>query len=239
MMPTEEVLILAMTRMLSGICTAGFTSERDDVTHLRWLRPVRSFGTLLPGDMTTPDGKLIQCCDVVELQVVEPRPDPPHVEDWVVEFVHHRPRVVRRLEGKRRANFFPRHLDRAPEEVLTRHTRSLCLVEPEEVQVHFSLDPASGKYQARMRFRLHDEIQPPRARSPRGVSITDLKFRALGRQWLKTSGSPLVLTHAELVERLKADALYLTLGLSRQWKGEYWPLVHAIHVVPDYDPSRA
>ena len=29
-------------------------------------------------------------------------------------------------------------------------------------------------------------------------------------------------------------SLYLTLGLSRKWHDEYWPLVHAVHVVPDY-----
>ncbi|MCJ7549645.1 MAG: hypothetical protein MUQ30_08180, partial [Anaerolineae bacterium] len=37
-----------------------------------------------------------------------------------------------------------------------------------------------------------------------------------------------------LMERLQAQAIYLTIGLSRKWQGEYWPLVHAVHVVPDY-----
>jgi hypothetical protein len=51
-MPLQEVLILAMTRMRSGICTAGFTHEPDPVTGLRWVRPVRDFDTVQPGDMT-------------------------------------------------------------------------------------------------------------------------------------------------------------------------------------------
>ena len=56
-MPLQEVLILAMTHMLSGICTAGFTREPDPITGLRWVRPVRDFDTLQPGDMTDADGR--------------------------------------------------------------------------------------------------------------------------------------------------------------------------------------
>ena len=37
-MPAQEVLILAMTRMLSGVCTAGFTREPDPISHLRVQR---------------------------------------------------------------------------------------------------------------------------------------------------------------------------------------------------------
>jgi hypothetical protein len=40
-----------------------------------------------------------------------------------------------------------------------------------------------------------------------------------------------------LVERLRADAIYLTLGLSRNYQGQYWPLVVGVHVVPDYEAT--
>ena len=50
-MPRTEVLVLAMTKMRAGICTAGVTRDADPVTGLRWVRPVREFGTLLPGDI--------------------------------------------------------------------------------------------------------------------------------------------------------------------------------------------
>jgi hypothetical protein len=233
-MPTQEVLILAITKMLSGICTAGFSCDPAPTTGLCWIRPTREFGTVLPGDMTDEDRRLIQCSDVVALNLIEPRPDPPHVEDWITDFVYQRPRVVRKLEGERRAAFFPKYLDEAPEEVLCDHARSLCLVKPQELWAHFSLDPYSGRYETRMGFRLDCERQHPRAQSAHGCSVTDLKWRALGREWLGASGGEITLDAAGLADRLGADAFYLTVGLSRKWQGEYWPLVHAVHVVPDY-----
>jgi hypothetical protein len=234
-MPPQEVLILAMSKMLSGICTAGLTHQPDPVAGLRWVRPVREFDTLLPGDMTDADGRLVQCSDVVELNLLAPRPDPPHVEDWLTDFVRHRPRLLRRLEGKRRARFFARYLDRAPEDVLTAHTRSLCLVHPEQVWARFSLDRYSGKYEARMGFVLAGDANHPRATGRRGVSVTDLKWQALGRTWLGEGGGRLALDHDALCERLDAEALYLAVGLSRNWQGEFWPLVVGVHVVPDYE----
>ena len=233
-MPRQQVLILAMTKMRSGICTAGFTTEPDPVTGLRWVRPVRDFDTIQPGDMTYADGRLTQCGDVVELNLIQPRPNPPHVEDWLTDFIHHRPRLLRRLEGEQRTNFFPKYLDHAPEDVLVHHTRSLCLVQPERVWASFSLDAYSGKYEARMGFLLPDDANQHRAASPRGIAVTDLKWRALGRDWLGEKGGYLQLEHAELYERLNAEAIYLAVGLGRKWRGEYWPLVLGVHVSPDY-----
>jgi hypothetical protein len=227
-MPVREVLILAMSRMRSGICAAGMTTERDATTGLRWVRPVREIDTLLPDDMADASGRLLQCGDVVELNLISPRPDPPHVEDWVTDFIRCRPRLARRLEGERRASFLAHYLDQQPEDVLIHQTRSLCLVRPEYVQAHFSLDAYSGKYEARMGFALPSDL----ART--SVSVTDLKWRALGRAWLGNGGQ-LTLDHSALVERLRADAIDLTLGLSRNYQGQYWPLVVGVHVVPDYD----
>jgi hypothetical protein len=238
-----------MTHMLSGICTAGFTREPDPITGLRWVRPVRDFDTLQPGDMSDAGGRLVQCGDVIELNLLAPRPDPPHVEDWLTDFIHHRPRLLRRLEGEKRVRLLARYLDRAPEDVLIHHTRSLCLVQPEQVWASFSLDAYSGKYEARMGFVLPGFEAHPRATSRRGVAVTDLKWRALGRTLLAEQGDPsdrgdrggrlgrrghLALDHDALCERLDTEAIYLAVGLSRSWQGEYWPLVIGVHVVPDY-----
>jgi hypothetical protein len=64
--------------------------------------------------------------------------------------------------------------------------------------------------------------------------VTDLKWRALGRRWLGGRGGFLDIEDLGLRERLQAEAIYLALGLSRSWQGEYWLLAVGVHVVPDY-----
>jgi len=233
-MPVQEVLLLAMTHMRSGICVAGMTREPDPTTGLRWVRPVRDFETVLPGDMSDDAGHLFQCGQVVTLNLLDPRPDPPHVEDWSADFVRCRPRLVRCLEPDRRETFFAEHLDQAPYEVLLAQRRSLCLVEPERVWASFTLDVYSGKYEARMGFALSGAAGQLPALSSTGASVTDLKWRALGREWLGDDGGCLRLDQAELLARLNCSRLYLAVGLSRKWKDQYWPLVIGVHTLPDY-----
>ena len=234
LVPLEEVLIMAVTRMLSGVCTAGFTREPDPTSGLRWVRPVKEHDTLLLGDLTDADGRVIQAGDVVELSLLSPRPQPPHSEDWVTDFIYHRPRLLRRLEGERRASFLAKHLDRAPADVLTEGTRSLCLVQPERVWALFSLDAYSGKYQARLGFTLKG-VKHPQAGSEGGVPVTDLRWRALGRRWLGAGGGELTLDQDELMKRLGAEAIYLALGLSRRYQEQFTLLVIGVHCVPDYE----
>jgi hypothetical protein len=233
-MPPQEVLILAMTRMLSGVCTAGFTQQPDPVSHLRWIRPVKEHSSLLLGDLTDADGRVIQASDVIEFHLQRPRSDPPHTEDWITDFIFRRPRLLRRLEGDRRARFLARHLDQAPQDVLGRDpTRSLCLIRPDRLWACFTLDPHSLKYETRIGFIL-DGIPHRRANSPHGVSVTDLKWRALGRRWLGDHSGRLKLDDGALRERLGAEEIYLALGLSRGYQGQLWLLVIGVHVVPDY-----
>ena len=239
-MPTQEVLLLAMTRMRSGICAAGFTPETDPRTGLRWVRPVRDFDTVQPGDMTDADGHLYQCGDVVELRLLKPRPDPPHVEDWLTDFVYRPPKLLRRLDSARRADFFARYLDSAPEDVVIHCTRSLCLVKPCQVCADFALDAYSGKYEARMSFALTtNSLDEPHhllwRTESRGIPVTDLKWCGLGRDMLGESGGRLKLQECQIRERLGAEALYLTLGLSRMWQRKCWPMVVGVHTIPDYD----
>ncbi|MHB0877365.1 MAG: dual OB domain-containing protein [Anaerolineae bacterium] len=240
-MATGPMLIMAMSKMKGGICTAGFATESDPVTGLRWVRPLRRYDTLLAEDMCMPrpfssdgGGGLARCFDVLDVSLVRPCPEPPHVEDWVADFVRHRPRLLRRVEGERRAEFLAAHLDRAPEQVLIDNTRSLCLVQPELVWATFRLDGYSGKYEARLGFRLPGTANHRRAQSERGVSATNVRWRALGRMWLGQSGGSLQLDQGELMARLDARSLYLTVGLSRLYQGEYWPLVVGVHAVPDF-----
>jgi len=230
-MPAREVLVLAMTRMLSGVCTAGLVNQAHPASRLSWVRPIKEHSSLLLGDLTDAQGRVIQLGDVVELQLSRRRPVPPHTEDWITDFVYHRPRLLRRLEGERRARFLAEHLDRAAEEVLGQTpSRSLCLVRPDGLWAHFSLDPYSLKYEARIGF----SACHPQANSPRGLSVTDIKWRALGRTWLGEKGGELKMDEAALLRRLPAEEVYLALGLSRGFQGKMWLIVIGVHMVPDY-----
>jgi hypothetical protein len=232
-MGAEEVLVMAVTRMLSGVCTAGFTHTHDPASRLRWVRPVKAHDALLLGDLTDASGRVIQPWDVVEFQLQAPRPDRPHVEDWVVDWIHQRPRVLRRLEGERRGRFLAEHLDQAPADVLVTGTRSLCLIKPTRIWASFSLDQLSGKYQARLGFSLAG-MRHAQANAERGVPVTDLRWRALGRAWLGSNGGTLTLSQEKLLARLKTQEIYLALGLSRAYEGQSWLLAIGVHCVPDY-----
>ena len=69
----------------------------------------------------------------------------------------------------------------------------------------FVRDIPSGQYQARLGFTLAG-ISTETA-GPRGIPVTDLRWRALGRQWLGESGTELSLTGAQLRERLGTEAV--------------------------------
>lgn len=223
---------MAMTHMRSGICTAGYVNEAHGESGLRWVRPVKEFGSLLLGDMTDENGRVVQINDVIALNLLRPKPDPVHAEDWLTDFVQQRPLLRRRLSGDKRASFLAGHVDQNPAEVLHFHRRSLCLVQPVRLWANFFQDSYSGKYQARLGFQL-EKCPLPQADSRRGIPVTDLKWRALGRQWL-AGGERLELAHEALHHRLDAEAIYLSIGLSRTYRGKIWPLVVGVHPVPDY-----
>jgi hypothetical protein len=233
-MPLQEVLILAVTKMLGGVCIAGVTAEPDPVTRLRWVRPTREHGHVLLGDITTAEGTVLRPFDVVEFNLLRPDPAPPHGEDWITDFVHDRPRVVRRLEGQRRADFLSKHLDSAPCQILASQERSLCLIKPDWVKGCFRLDSYSGQFDARLAFGL-DRRPYLGSRAKGGFSVTDLKWRALGRAWLPEDGGWTEFDNGDLEARFGIQEIYLAVGLTRSYQGDFWTIVVGVHTVPDYE----
>jgi hypothetical protein len=232
-MPVKTLLLLAVTRMQAGVCIAGLSTEPDPITGLRWVRPVREFGHVLLGDITTAEGNVLQTFDVVAFNLLQPRPQPPHSEDWIADYVHQRPRILRRLEGERRATFLARHLDRDPRQVLRSQERSLCLVKPDWIQGNFRLDRYSGRFDAYLTFDLGGR----RYRSSYakgGLPVTDLKWRALGRAWLPDEGGWVDYEIGDLEARYGIEQVYLALGLTRNYQGRYWCVIIGVHTLPDY-----
>jgi hypothetical protein len=233
-MAYQEMLIMAMTRMRSGICTAGFVHQPQDGSDVAWVRPVKEFGSLLLGDMCDAGGRVVEMGDVVEIDLLRPRPAPIHQEDWLADFIMHRPRVVRQLTGQKRIDFLCNYVDAQPADVLDHHLRSLCLIHPQTVWACFEGDDITADYRARLGFQLNGRAYPP-DNAGRGMSVTDLKWRALGRRWLAEEKRPqLYLDYAALLVRLKVETIFLSIGLGRSYVGKTWPLVIGIHLVPDY-----
>jgi hypothetical protein len=235
-MPPTEVLILAVTKMVGGICIAGMTTEPDPVTGLRWVRPTCEHGHVRLGDITTAGQQILQPFDVVALNILRPRPQPPHIEDWVADFVRQRPRIVRRLEGARRASFLSRYLDQAPEQVLESQHRSLCLVKPDSVSGCFRLDGYSGHFEARLAFGVRGRMyrgSPGKG----GLPVTDLRWRALGRAWLPETGGWTEFDAGDLEARFDIQDLFLAVGLTRSFRGRFWPIVVGVHTCPDFEAS--
>jgi hypothetical protein len=229
LMPHPEILILAVTRMRSGVCIAGMSGEADPASGLRWVRPVKQHGSLLPGDIRYADGRMMRAGDVISWRMGAPRPNPPHVEDVLVNPIRDRPRHLRHLSAARLAQFCADHLDRAAADILCHTTRSLCLLRPDSACATWKLDRYSGHYEARIAFQWHDF-----STGERGIPATDLAWRALGRTWLGARNQ-LMLDDNALRERL--GQIYLAIGRGRLHDGRHWPLVVGVHAggLPEVD----
>lgn len=214
---SERVVVLAVTKMLSGMCTGGISLSTG-----RWVRPVKEFGTLLLGDLTYKDRSVMRPFDIVSYSLVKPRPKPPHIEDWICDFVRARPSCLENLED--RLPFLEKHSEPDVAGQVLRAERSLALIEPSNVEATFSLDSYSGKYEARLRMPETGE---------RPLPVTDIKWRALGRQLL-AGAEQLALGSREICERLATGRIFVALGLGRMYEGRNWPLVVGVHTWPDY-----
>ena len=235
-MSIQEVLLLAVTKMLSGVCLAGMTAEADRVTGLRWVRPVREYGNVLLGDIATAEGRVLQPFDVVAFNLLAPRPDPPHAEDWIADLARTRPCIVRHMAGERRARFLQRYCDGDPCGVLDRQERSLCLFKPDWVKGCFKLDAYTGAFEARISFGLQGRrYGGSYARG--GHPVTDLKWRALGRAWLPAEGGWLDFDEGDLEARFGIREVYLATGLTRSYQGAFWPMIIGVHTLPDYEAA--
>jgi hypothetical protein len=235
-MPIHEILMLAVNRMLGGVCVAGMTTEHDPVTGLRWVRPTREHGHVLLGDITTAEGALLRPFDVVEFNLLRAHPVPPHSEDWIADFVRHRPRVVRCLEGERRLSFLRNYVDTDPGQVLDRQERSLCLVKPDWIRGCFRLDAYSGKFEARLGFALGPRTYRG-SHAKGGFPVADLRWRALGRAWLPEEGGWTEFDGGDLEARYGIQELFLAVGLMPSYRGDHWPTIIGVHTVPNYQAT--
>lgn len=219
---SDEIVLLAVTKMLSGFCIGGISLSTG-----QWVRPVKEHGTILLGDIRYEDGSVMRPFDIVKLELSSHRPKPPHVEDWVCDFIRKRPQLTGRLENGEIKQFLEQYARQDGEIEILAGKLSLILCTPMPTAASFKYDEYSGKYDARVFVRGVEE--------GRGVPVTDLKWRALGRKLLQKAENPLKLSAVKLRQTVGVDSVYLAFGLSRLYEGRCWPLAVGVHTVPNYE----
>jgi hypothetical protein len=232
-MPTVPVLILAVAQTSGGVCVAGMTTEPHPITGLRWVRPVREHSSPGMDELATRDRRTLRPFAVAEFSLLRPRPIPPHTEDWIADFEHDPPRVLRHLEGEQRTRFLNKYRDRAPRQVLESQQRSLCLVKASSVTGSFRRDSGSAHLDARLVFRLEGRTYRDSI-TKGGLVTTDLQWLTLGNSWLPEDGGWTEFDASMLEARFGIQEIYLVVALSRLHQRRFKPTIVGVHTVPDY-----
>jgi hypothetical protein len=232
-MPKVTMLILAAARADDGLLVAGMTTEPDPVTGLRWVRLLREHGRVRMEDLIIPAGQSIHPFDVVELDLLRPRPIAPRTEDWIADFEQERPRIVRHLEGERRSRFLRKHCDNAPRQVLVAQQRSLSLIKPDSMAGSFRQKPDSAHLEARLAFELGGHTYRG-SFTKGGFAVADPVWLAWGRSWLPDGGEWVEFDEAILSAWLGIVEIYLVVSLSRRHKRRFEPIIVGVHTVPDH-----
>jgi hypothetical protein len=217
-----DILVLGIARVRNNYSVAGMTTEPDPVTGLRWVRPIKLGMPLTRDDLHYEDGAPIRLGDVVQVDIVEPQPQPPHVENVVVNWDAGPPLFIRDLTEPRRAAFFPKHIDPEPLAVLGRQPRrSLCLIKPDTLEAVFSFDEETERFEARLMPRIG------KLYSEDGVPVFDPFWLKWGRAYLGDKEFDQI---DDAALRTIIGDVYLTLALNARGRAQ----VIGVHSVPNY-----
>ena len=161
-MPTREVICLANSWKHGGRCVAGLRLDGGG-----WVRPVsrEPDGVLQLWHYTLVAGGEAALGDVLQMRLTQPRPDPHHPENWLMDYGLWT-LVARPLPPSAR-EFLWQSLTPGPDLMgdcddrvayAALETRpaasSLALVHPEGLQWQIRESPSSGKRQTRAAFSL-------------------------------------------------------------------------------------
>lgn len=207
-----------------GFCIAGIPEGSS-----RWVRPVKRSGQIEGRDLADSSGRIIHPLDLVEFELLRARPERPHVEDWLANFLR-RPVVQHRPSEQEREVLLGRLVETSLDAVLKAKSRSLVLVEPDSITAAWFLPGTPDRsYQVRLSLSaagVHYEGESARP----GYPCTDLRLRNWGRRFASTR----VLNDRQLREALEVRRIFLVIGLSRRFNNNYWPMVVGFHACPDF-----
>jgi hypothetical protein len=209
--------------MEKGFCVAGVAEGRK-----RWVRPIRPKNAIDASDLLDSAGRHVRTLDLVKVELVRPRPQTPHVEDWHANF-NRRPIVVHTPDDGERLTILEALREDSLDAVLVKQVRSLALIEPDDVTATFEPAMNGRNYGARVSFSHAGHSYTGESSTP-GFPATDLELRRWGRRFpQKTEFS-----FGRLKQAIGAERVFLTIGLTRMYNGRRWPMVVGLHACPDY-----
>ena len=246
-MVRASLVITDLTRMQEGhVCVAGYRWEGDEAGGC--VRPEFRYGSLTETWLGAGGEVVVRPFAVVELDLKEHRPEPPHTEDWIVDERYRvrrgmltpeeRLALLAEIDDGSVDRIFgaPVHEDRGWFVRAGEGTRSLGTVRPEGVTaVTYAPRPQVGKWHYRLTFgdangRLYN------------LAVTDLAYRYY-LDSLRDEGTPPALVARRVLGTLReAEHLYLRVGLARGWNdgGERrcHLQINGVYAFPDYLDGR-
>jgi hypothetical protein len=243
----RRLVITDLTRMQGErVCVAGYLVDGEEVGGC--VRPEFRFRPLVEGWLFARGAVVVQPFAIVELDLLEHRPHPPHSEDWIVD---ERYRVRRGLlTPEQRLDLLERIDDGSVEGIFGapvheergwfvrrgEGVRSLGTVRPASVLgVTYAPKPQWGKWDYRLAFA----DATGRAFN---LAVTDLAYRYyLDHLRDVEELTPQQVSRQMLATLREADRLYLRVGLARGWgdQPERCHLqINGVYPFPDYLDGR-
>lgn len=226
-----KITILAVSKMHEGrICIAGIDENNQ------WVRPVKEVECLETRDIfdKMTNQVIYENFNIVDIPLIKKRSNIPHSEDYVLDASKY-PKVIGTIPPEERESFlvkrcendfFKGHSEKI-NKLLEVSNRSLILVGP--IKINYVV--LENDKTPRIKFEIADVYACDRT-----VPCTDLKFITLGRRILKdTNSQRIVLSSVQLADRIKTNKIFLSLGLSRIYKGNYHALIVGVYTIPEYE----
>ncbi|MDI6735777.1 MAG: hypothetical protein QME42_06235 [bacterium] len=224
---TKNLVILAMTKMANGVCIAGIEPETG-----QWIRPVRL-------DVSDPMEHCIQLTDFIikgqpqikylglsQFGLKEPKPEPPHIEDWLIDR-RVKPKLVKELSNSEKIEFLKAHSHQDDLPNLEGLKYSLGMITPEDFSFHFKPNKAGDDIAVRVDFSVN-------SRNYSDIPCSDIKMRALGRKVLSYLGKSEHRLFRQDFDKKGYEQVFFAMGLTRPYKDKNWLMVIGVHTVPEY-----
>jgi len=210
------------------VCVSGLDEQGD------FVRPEIRYHNERPGIKIeylydTRGREVIRPLTKVEFDFTEHIPKQLyHTEDWLIDGKK-TPRLISTPTDSECLHILEKYSDSSLEKALANRDRSLVIVRPHGVP---KIMVKLWEDRIRCRFSFHDVFGDyvsnlPNSRRP--VGVTDAYWLALCKYlWRKEDQT----VEHRLNKIFEGKRLFLLIGVTREWQGEYWRQVSAVLTIP-------